>query len=102
MVSNKAVKPPFSPLICNAMNAFETQWCYVIGIPRDLLLKTALKVQPFSFFFSSTTFSDGLPLIQVYHSATVRNMICHYLSHMMVDCVDRTSRCYSRGSDFIF
>ena len=61
MVSNKAVKPPFSPLICNAMNAFETQWCYVIGIPRDLLLKTALKVQPFSFF-SSTTFSDGLPL----------------------------------------
>ena len=61
MVSNKAVKPPFSPLICNAMNAFETQWCYVIGIPRDLLLKTALKYNR-SVFFSSTTFSDGLPL----------------------------------------
>ena len=27
------------------------QWRHVIDIPRDLFLKTAEKVQPFSFFF---------------------------------------------------
>ena len=44
IVANKAFKPPFSPLICKTMT-FDTQWCYVIGITRDLLLKTAFKVQ---------------------------------------------------------
>ena len=74
---------------------FDMQWRHVIDIPRDLFLKPAEKVQPFSFFFfffSSTTFSDGLPLIHVYHSATVRNMIrLIFISHMMVD---RSSLCY--------
>ena len=72
IVANKAVKPPFSPLICNTMT-FDTQRCHEIGIPRDLLLKTALKVQPFSFFFHLLHF------LTVYHSVTVRNMICHYV-----------------------
>ena len=89
----------FRPCICNAMT-FDTQWCHVIGIPPELFLKTAVKVQPFSFFFSSTTFSDGLPLI---HGLPFRNSkkyemsLC--LSHMMVD---RFSRCYFWGSDFFF
>ena len=29
---------------------FDMQWCYVIGIPRDLFVKIAVKIQPFSFF----------------------------------------------------
>ena len=100
IVANKAVKLPFSPLICNTMT-FDTQWCHVIGIPRDLLLKTALKVQLFSFFFIYYIFwRYGLPLI---HSLPFRNSkkydmsLC--LSHMMVD---RSSRCYFWGSDFFF
>ena len=78
---------------------FDMQWRHVIGIPRDLSLKTAEKVQPFSFF-SSNTFSDGLPLI---HGLPFRNSkkydmsLC--LSHMMVD---RSSLCYFWGSDFFF
>jgi len=35
------------------MNVFDKQWCHVIGIPRDLFSKTAVKVQPFSFFINS-------------------------------------------------
>ena len=93
IVANKAVKPPFSPLICNTMT-FDTQRCHEIGIPRDLLLKTALKVQPFSFFFSSTTFSDGLPFR---NSKKYDMSLC--LSHMMVD---RSSLCYFWSSDFFF
>ena len=91
----------FHPCMCNA-RTFDMQWRYVIGIPRDLFWKTAVssgavKVKPFSFFSSTTVkirwllkscvycvlceflFSDGLPLIMVYHSATVRNMIYHYI-----------------------
>ena len=71
IVANKAAKPPFLPLICNTMT-FDTQWCYAIVIPRDLLLKTALKVQPFCFFHL-------LHFLTVYHSTTERNMICHYI-----------------------
>ena len=76
------------------------QWRHVIDIPRDLFLKTAEKVQPFFFSFSSTTFSDGLPLT---HGLPFRNSkkydlsLC--LSHMMVD---RSSLCYFWGSDFFF
>ena len=30
--------------------AFDMQWRYVIGIPRDLFFNIAVKVKPFSFF----------------------------------------------------
>ena len=99
----------------------------------------ALKKYNRSVFFSSTTFSDGLPLI---HSLPFRNSkkydLSLYLSHMMVashagdfrgarisslptrdeiraslktpaweanmmvERVNRSLRCYSRGSDFFF
>ena len=50
-------------------------------------------------FFSSTTFSDRLPLINglPFRNSKKYDSTSLYLSHMMVD---RSSRCYSRGSDF--
>ena len=38
----------FHPCICNAI-AFDMQWCYVIGVPRDLCSNTAIKVKSFSW-----------------------------------------------------
>ena len=59
-----------------------------------------LKYNRSGFFFSSTTFSDGLSLI---HGLPFRNSkkydISLYLSHMMVD---RSSCCYFWHSDFCF
>ena len=102
IVANKATKPSF-PSICNAMT-FDMQCRHVIDIPRDLFLlepqKKYNRSVSFFFFFSSTTFSDGLPLI---HGLPFRNSkkydmsLC--LSHMMVD---RSSLCYFWGSDFLF
>ena len=48
-VANKTANLHFHPCICNAMT-FDMHWRYVIGIPRDLFLDTAVKVKPFSIF----------------------------------------------------
>ena len=81
------------------MNAFDMQWRHVIGIPRDLFLKTAVKVQPFRFF-SSITFSDGLPLI---HSLPFRKSKKYDTSYIYISYDGRPFLALLfLGSDFFF
>ena len=81
------------------MNTFDMQWRHVIGIPRDLFLKTTVKVQPFRFF-SSITFSDGLPLI---HSLPFRKSKKYDTSYIYISYDGRPFLALLfLGSDFFF
>ena len=51
------------PRICDTVT-FDMQWCYVIGIPRDLFFKIAVKIKPF-IFFPSTIYGENKMVIKV-------------------------------------